>query len=172
MEQYIAQLLEDMLAAHKLPNDDNEQALDEDDEDIEAHFAEVERYLSGDGREEISSIIGFYPEQFPPVERLNESQMERVIVGFRQLMRTHGVAFSTPENLPVALEYRILAGALTRQVYVPLNDSGGGTDNIEFCNYDAEKCPFGHAFCECKDFKFEDDDDMKNFVVNNDDLPF
>jgi hypothetical protein len=175
MEHYITQLLEDMLAAHKLQSEEDKQVLDEDDKDIEAHFARIERYLSGDGWQEISSIIGFYPEQFPPVERLNESQMERVIVGFRELMRTHDVTFYTPEKLPTALEYHILTGALTREVYVPLNGGGdGGTDALEFCRCNVETCPFGYDFCECKDYNFDDDDDddMENFVVNEGDLPF
>ncbi len=172
MEQYITQLLEEMLAAHNLLTknvDDDEQTSDDDDnEDIEAHFAEVERYLSGEGRQEIGDLIGFYPEQFPPVEKLNDGQMKRVNVGFRVLMRSHNVEFSIPEELPVAIEYHLLAGSLKRDVYVPL-DGYRGTDNIEFCSYDVESCPFGSEFCQCKDVKF---DDMDDFETNNDEMPF
>ncbi len=172
MEQYISQLLEDMLAAQQ-PLDEENQVLDDDDldddeDDMEAHFAEVERYLSGEGREKIGDLIGFYPAQFPPVERLNESQMKRISAGFKALMQSHNVAFSLPENLPAALEYRLLSSSLDRDVYVPI-DGSSGTDYIEFCSYDVESCPFGQEFCQCKDFEF---DDINDFEPNDDEIPF
>ncbi len=55
MQTYINQLIEDLCAAHRPENSINRKLIEEN---FEAHMAEFERYMSGEGRQRIRKIIG------------------------------------------------------------------------------------------------------------------
>lgn len=149
MHLYISQLLEDLRAAHKVEAlfDATPHAPNDDEEGMEAHFAEVERYLSGDHDQRIGDVLNLTAEQFPPVEMLTEAQMQAVVEAFGLLLGSWHIDTDLPTDLPVAKAYELLVGgALDEKVY--LADDGFVT--IEFCSYAPWDCKLGE-WCRCKD---------------------
>lgn len=162
MEKYIAQLIEDLLAAQRIEIEPKNNVI----EDIEAHFADIERYVSGDYDQRISDVIGFYEEQFPPIERLNHTQMKAVADAYEQLLNSYGIALDLPNELPIEKRYQLVISTISREVYI--GDSGCIT--LEFCHYDPTDCPLGEEYCRCKDLDF--DDEMGDINYPEKDLPF
>jgi len=169
MEQYINQLIEDILAAHRTKND----YVQKIDDSFEAHIEEVERYLSGEGEQKITDMCGLYTEQFPPKERLNESQMKRVADAYQQMLLCWNIYIYLPEKLPVEMKYELLTGTLERFVFVS-NDEYSHI-GIDLCSYDVDNCPFGSEYCSCKEDIKEwesKSNDTENFESNEGELPF
>lgn len=170
MESYILQLIEDLQAAHRVQDEElagDAANLFEEDEGIEAHFAEVERYLSGEGHQKIAEITGLFPEQFPPVGKLTQNQMLRVVEAFDALLFSWHIRTDLPEGLPIEIAYPLMVSALDKEVFV----SDGGFVTIEFCAYNTDYCPFGTEFCACS--KFDDDfPDMDSYKPTDGELPF
>ena len=163
MDQYLQQLLEDLHAAHKpetefMPPDVSE------DEGIEAHFAEVERYLSGEYDQRIGDVVGLMPEQFPPAQRLTTEQMQQVAKAFTALLFSWHISTDLPDELPIEVAYPLLVTALDKKVYL----ADGGMVTIEFCSYAPWDCPFGEL-CKCEDVEA---DDMTDSKPGEDDFPF
>lgn len=163
MDQYLQQLLEDLRAAHKPETEFMPPALTED-EGIEAHFAEVERYLSGEYDQRIGDVLGLIPEQFPPAERLTPEQMKSVAEAFMALLFSWNITTDLPDELPIEAAYPLLVTALDKKVYL----ADGGMVTIEFCPYAPWDCLFGEL-CKCKDIEV---DDMPDNKAGEDDFPF
>ena len=123
MQLYISQLLEDLKATHKVEESSEKVEFLDENESIEAHFAEIERYLSGEYNQRISDVLGLFAEQFPPIERLTEVQMEEVVKEMKALLLSWRISTDLPENLPVAKAYELLVGALDEEVCLV----GGGS---------------------------------------------
>jgi hypothetical protein len=169
MEQYINQLVEDILAAHRTKYG----YVEEIDDSFEAHIAEVERYLSGEGEQKITDICGLYAEQFPPKQRLNENQMKQVVEAYQQMLESWNIGVYMPENVPIDIRYELLTGTLDHSVYVP-NDEYSHV-GIDLCSYVVDSCPFGNEYCTCKEDMEEwesEGNDMDNFEIDEDELPF
>ena len=168
MNQYILQLLEDMLMAQRPDNDRIAEYSIDSDENLERHFEDVERYLSGDFQQTIASVIGFDEVQFPPVEKLTGEQMKLVVDGFDKLLFSFNITTDLPDVVPIEIAYKLLVGALQREIYV---GDGDGFVTIEFCHYEPADCPYGKEFCRCMAFD-KDVDDMNSFKTDDGELPF
>jgi hypothetical protein len=164
MEQYINQLIEDIQNAQR---PESEHVEEEKEFDIEAHFAEVDRFVSGEGEEPLGEILGFEEIQFPPIEKLNDNQMQRISEAFVECLFSWNITAEIPEEAPISLRYSLLVSTLKKQVYI----QNSGFIHLEFCQYDVETCPFGNEFCQCKDFDI-DFDDMDSFEYKDGELPF
>lgn len=165
MQLYISQLIEDIAAASRSENS-IKPVVQEDS--FEAHIAEVERFISGEGYEPLRSILGLEEIQFPPVERLTDQQMESVVFAFKNCLFSWNVSAELPENIPVSLQYTLLVSTLSKNICV----QDTGFIHLEFCNYCPEECPFGEEYCECKKFDFSQDDDINYNNLKTDELPF
>ena len=173
MEQYICQLLEDLLAAHRRKEDEKpEFFLNEEEKQekgIEAFFEEIDRYVSGDHDQLVKDVIGMIPEQFPPVGQLDASQQSRVSAAYQDLLWSWNIATDLPDALPEAKKYELLMTTLDKRVFI----GESGINHLEFCQYDVESCPLGSEYCTCKDFdQINDEDDMDNFEPSDGELPF
>jgi hypothetical protein len=159
MEQYINQLIEDIQNAQRPESEHVEEEestfLADDLDDLDTHFADIERYTSGEGKTNLGSNIGLEEVQFPPFERITEEQMIRVCEAFHQCLFTWNITAEMPQNLPISLRYKTLISTLKRDVFI----QSSGFIHLEFCHYDSENCPFGLEFCECKNIE----DEYRNF---------
>lgn len=162
MERYINQLIEDLQAKHK-PDSEPMPFSQKEDDDSEALFGEVERYLSGGHEQRIGDVLDLIPEQFPPVDQLSAAQLSELVQAYQYLLFTWNICTDIPENLSLPTAYPLLVSTLDREVY--LADDGFVT--IEFCNYDSQTCPYAEV-CRC-DEKYEA---MKNFIRPEDNMPF
>ena len=160
MEKYIIQLLEDILAAHQV----EKAREDKSSAGIEAHFEDVEKYLSGDYEQKLGNLVDMFKEQFPPAEKLTQRQMKRVSVALEKMFWSYSIYTDLPEKLPIDIAYPLLVSVLDREVYI---GEGDGMIGLEFCSYVRTECPFGEKFCSCKDFN-----GMESFEKTNDESPF
>lgn len=164
MERYITQLIEDLQAKYK-PDSKAKPFSWEEDDDSDALFGEVERYLSGGHEQRIGDVLDLIPEQFPPVDQLSAEHLSHLVPAYQHLLFTWNICTDIPENLPLPAAYPLLVSTLDQEVYL----AEDGFVTIEFCNYDSQTCPFAEV-CRC-DEKYEA---MKNFIRPEDDdaMPF
>ncbi len=148
-EKYIAQLIEDMVAAHKKPKDklsDNTSTLNDINDGVAAHFQEVENYLEFDNELEpkFGEIIELEAIRFPKAELLTEDQMLRILSAFYHLLSTYNISIDLPEELPVHMEYLIAVQILDEAIFL----SEEGHVGWDVCTYESESCPLGE-YCTC-----------------------
>ncbi len=164
MQLYISQLIEDILIAKR---SENTVVPIEIEDSFEAHIAEVERFISGEGEQLLGEILQLEEIQFPPIARLTDEQMTNVISAFEECLFSWNILADIPENIPVALRYSLLVSTLAKNVFV----QSSGYVHLEFCNYWPETCPFGEEFCHCKDF-YLDMSNTDDTSFEEGDLPF
>jgi hypothetical protein len=164
MELYISQLIEDLHSAHRKVQN---VKLSPQEETFESYIAEVECFISGEGYESISSILGLEEIQFPPIERLTEEQMLKVILAFEACLASWNVCLDMPENIPISLQYKLYISTLSKTIDV-LNF---GTIHLEACTYCSDDCPLGE-YCLCTAFENDYPDDMNFNLPNDGELPF
>lgn len=164
MDLYISQLVEDLKAAHNVEEE-------EEDKEITVYdmIDEAELYFSGKNHIEIYKLIGFIPEQFPPVFLLNLKQIRQVLVALTDLLWSYNIDTNFPPKLPDKLKYDLLTEEMYNDIYVDKN----GITGLDYCEFDVKTCPFGKKYCECKWVQYEID----NAPPRNDDdedceLPF
>jgi len=155
MQTYINQLIEDLTAAQSKENAINRKLIEED---FEAHIAELERYMNGEGKQRIRKIIGKKKEAFPPVERLTDQQLNAVSEALLECLYSWNITIDLPKNIPAALQYKVLVDALKYKVVIV----SSGFIHLELCHYDSECCPFGKEFCRCLDT--EEDKKIMNSI--------
>jgi hypothetical protein len=169
MNRYIEQLIEDFRkAAISAPHlsDCNEDIPE--DEALENHFDEVERYVQGGHDEPLSSILGIPSGILPKPEKLNPALLKKLLNEMIALLNSWNFYPDFPEKLPDKMKYRALLDIWDdEQTYMR-----SGQMHIEFCDYNPDNCPFpGYCdFCDGygtdsdtindnRDFDDDDDDD-------------
>lgn len=147
MSPYLHQLLADIRAAHRPP----EEADQSESPSLDAHFAEVEAWLAGEMEEGTHTFgwhCGLETIQFPPVEKLTGAQMDELVQALDCLLFSWNIFTDIPDGVPVETAYRLLVGVLDRSVTIV----SSGMIGIEFCQYEVQECPFGESWCSCRNF--------------------
>jgi hypothetical protein len=167
MQSYINHLLSDIAeACREEPSETYASIAAENDVDaIERYFEEVERWLEREPEHDFSYYCGLQKEQFPPVDKLTNEQMEALSHAFERLLFTWNIGVEMPDKLPISRKYSLLISVLERKVAIVEN----GFETIEFCSYDPPTCPFSE-WCTCKELGIKDDDDVED--VDPDTLSF
>jgi len=143
MRRYIHQLLEDIKNAHR-PRDQKKS-----EPTFEEEMEAVENWAQGRGQipQSLSVQCGLSIEQFPPVERLSEEDIELIMDAFQEMVSTWNLAVDFPENLPLARAYPLLINILSREAwYLP-----GGTLHFDFCTGNAPDCEL-KEYCPCLEY--------------------
>ncbi|MDD4216659.1 MAG: hypothetical protein PHZ24_04910 [Bacteroidales bacterium] len=101
MERYINQLLEDLAEAEANPTPEPDFGTSY--EEFEKVMLEIE-----EGRKmEAKKIVNVSYEELPPVERLNQKQIQKLLVAIFNALSAKGTNICLPsENAPVELVYR------------------------------------------------------------------
>jgi hypothetical protein len=165
MEHYISQLIEDLHSAHR--KEQSVKPSPQEEETFESYIAEVERYISGEGYESISSILGLEEFQFPPIERLTDEQMFKVILAFDACLASWNVCLDMPENLPIPLQYKLYLTTLSQKI----NPVDYGMIHLETCSYNTDNCQLGE-YCHCSAYEDDYPDDMNINFPKDGELPF
>ena len=102
-------------------------------------------------------MFGVEKIAFPPAEKLTDSQALQLVDAIEMLWESRNISPFYPDELPVKLKYTLLVGKWDEEwLFCPSMHS-----TIEFCDYNPEVCPFGEAYCTCKDLDFgEEPDDL------------
>lgn len=116
--------------------------------DLEKTQAELENYLAGNPSVNMYGYFGFDSEQFPPESKLEDEQLKLLCDALCRLWAAYNYTPVFPKTTPPRTLYPILL----QSMHEPQTQVRRGNIGIEFCNYDPEKCPFGNAHCDCKNF--------------------
>lgn len=140
MHPYLTHLLVDIQKGHKQENNAPNQASD----DLEDHFKEIDKWISGDGEQTLSYFCGLKKEDFPPYEQFSEEEVQQVCEAFEEMMGSYGVTVAWPENFPWDRRYPLTVNFLDRAI-TPMNF---GMFCIDFCTGNSEGCELGE-YCSC-----------------------
>ncbi|MDA3892205.1 MAG: hypothetical protein PF517_11130 [Salinivirgaceae bacterium] len=162
MDKYISQIIEDI---GKIVNDDI--IIDKikwqnfDNESV------VEQYLEGQ-QSQLQQIVGLPKESLPPLERLSDDQVSKLLPWLVQLLQHHNYELAFPDILSNRTKYKLLY-----QVWeTDKPKTNYGRIGIEFCSYMIEDCPIPGECKGCeelaKDFKPSEFVDSKiDFDIEN-----
>lgn len=146
MKKYVQHLLDDIRNAHR-PADYFEKAessvISEEDE-LDEHFAEVDRYLNLEAEPNFSSYCGLKKEMFPPSDYYDLKELQKVNVEFQQMMRSWNLEIDLPKNFPPERAYELMLGILDRSVLV----GKYGFQHFDFCTGNPEGCEL-KEYCPC-----------------------
>jgi hypothetical protein len=166
MELYVTQLIDDLKAGHNITDPD--EILPE--ETLEDIVQEAVDMADDDNYIEISKIIGFYVEQFPPIDKLNDKQIERLNLAITDLFLSFYIDPDFPEKLDEKIKYELLKWSMKSHIFTTKYEN----TIIDFCDYSAEDCPFGEEYCQCKQqLDFDNRSGNQNRELPDDfELPF
>jgi len=153
MRKYIKQLIEDIQNAHRqFTKEEAEKA-----QTFEQHIEEVERYIEGEdlSQQPFSYHCGLQKEQFPPVDRLSNEQMNKVCTAFEELLASWNIHAHLPDKIPVEMAYKVLVDLLDEKITIVTT----GFIGWEFCDYEPDSCVF-KEYCTCK-VMFEEMDEQE-----------
>ena len=140
MQKYIDQLIADIKQTIKeidLDTPDTEPTID----DI---LAESERFVENDALVSMFAHFGFKKEDFPPEDKLSDSQVEKLTFAILIMWAIFNYTAVFPDEIPPRLLYPLLC----KRMEEPTLLMEYGHINIEFCEYNPETCPFG-KYCDC-----------------------
>jgi hypothetical protein len=140
-------------ALHQPPAGYDEKASPQEHlDDFEASISEMEDWLHGMAAVNMFEHFGFTPNQFPPAEQLTEEQAQALVDTLARLWAAHNFIPTMPKKTPARRFYPIMLQRMAEPVMLMEH----GVNAIEFCSYNAENCPFGVEYCDCKNICPED----------------
>lgn len=142
MDKYINYLLADIAAATaSLPV--HVMSFEEEEE---IPFITADEEAKGAPRELLGDLTGLKPEWFPPADRLSESQIQLLAEALADCLDAHSFIVNFPAGLPAPVRYQVLLAELKKEVPVLQYNIW----QLDFCEYEPRRCPFGEAFCQCQ----------------------
>lgn len=168
IEKYVRYLIADIITATK-----NVPVFTIEEPDEELPFITMEEEEKGARREPLGEWMGIMQEWFPPVERLTEKQIGRLMNAMNRCLHAYGFLPHFPSGLPLYKQYQVLVEYLSRQVPILVFNSY----QIDFCAYEPPSCPFGDQFCQCKVYekwitRFEEEDELIDGLVEERESPY
>ncbi|MBU0764183.1 MAG: hypothetical protein KJ607_05045 [Bacteroidetes bacterium] len=146
LNQLIAQLHEAAANAPAIKEagnaSDPDDGDDDIDNDIQADFHYIDQVLYGEERP-LSEILGIQSEYLPDDSKLTDEQVSLVAKEAEALWKAYHYIPVFPEGLPYRLRYRVMRESWdSPQVFFEY-----GSLEIEFCDYEQERCPFP-GYCD------------------------
>lgn len=140
MDRYIEQLIEELANAEANPISDNDLA--QSYEDFEKQMQAME-----DGQKiKSESLIGISYEELPPVESLNNMQIQKLLIAIFNALSAKGTKISVPGNgVPVEIVYEEIRDMFKEGLY----EMPGWT--IDFCSGWCPCCKFGDYCDSCRE---------------------
>ncbi len=143
MHPYIPHLLADIAAAHRTDIPHEEEA----EQTIEAHFEEIEKWVSGEDAEHtFGYYCGLNSEDFPPAGQLSDIEMKMIRKAFEEMMHSWNHGIDLPKKLPAAFAYKMIVESLEMKT----NIVNTGYMSFDFCSGYAPGCVF-KQYCPCLD---------------------
>lgn len=156
MQSYIKYLLQDIKNAERNGKDNLSHSYSPS---FEQEEREIERYISGEGRQTISYFTGLDKEQFPPKEQLSDSDIKLILMAFNEMFKTWNASIEYPEEMPLRERYDFLRNSVLEECFTPINI---GCVHFDFCTGNPSGCAWG-KYCKCS----EDYNDIINKINCN-----
>ena len=173
MQPYIQQLLDDISAAHRPEEPEQEDGSpvpSETEEErairqMEEHFAEVERFINEDPPHNLSYYCGLSPEQFPSEEQLTGEQVSAIVDEYLKMLGSWNIDTDIPLELSDRKAYTLLISLLHEHFHI----DRWGISTWSFCECNPPACAYGeHCFCRGLEWlddlpEGDEDDVMREF---------
>jgi len=134
MERYVEQLIEELRSAHKTKGVSEYSEFEGDDEPIVT----------------MVQLTGIAPTAFPPVEKLSESQLQKLSEELIALIESYNYIINLPKRLPPGIAYQMLLSRWNANI--PYVRHGLSALGWMFCDDDPETCGMNEwcdwLFCE------------------------
>ena len=144
MNELAALLIKDIKNAYRLEGN----IVEETEQTLEDHFAEIENYLSGsDSGPTFGDHCGLESQYFPPADFFTDGELLLICSEFDQMMLTYNLTVERPENVSISLVYAAIIKTLDTQTSI----SSHGTLHLDFCSGYAPDC-FWKEYCHCLEF--------------------
>lgn len=150
MHHYITHLLADLRDRHdKQPPPVDYRLLHPQYVDVPDEIKYVVEWENAP-EQTFEALFDLSPEVFPPAEKLSGSQMQAVLEGVFALWAAWNIYPVLPDNIPVEILYGVVVNYWRNESIHYVSE---GNLHLEFCSYDVNDCPWGSAYCTCKDFE-------------------
>ncbi|MCB0534835.1 MAG: hypothetical protein H6574_24225 [Lewinellaceae bacterium] len=120
--------------------------------ETEAAIGEIENWLHSKPAITMFDHFGLEAEQFPPAEKLTEAQAHPLVDALVRLWVAHNFLPTLPNKAPARIFYPMMLARMAEPAMLLEH----GMNGIEFCDFDPEGCPFGEAWCDCKEYLSHD----------------
>lgn len=144
MHAYLKHLLNDIENAHNIYDKELEQkafmAMD-----LEAHFQEIEAWVTGEGQKPFKHFCKLSKEDFPPADQLTKEDIWMVCDAFVSMLDSWNIGVDIPENVPPSFRYNLLIGLLENTCLPPRM----GRFFFDFCTGNTNECELG-TYCPCR----------------------
>lgn len=150
MQNYVNELIQDIRKAswNIRPPRDIWEGVDPDYEVELEDLSFAEKYYYGE-IEPISLITGIDAILLPSPEKLSDDQMAQLSEELEKLLRNYSFVLEFPDKFPLDLRYPIIR-EFWNEDHVALSF---GVNNIEFCDFNEEECPFPGYCNTCKEIE-------------------
>lgn len=159
MEQYLAQLIEDIhkaISNIRPPYKIGELSEANPDDELESEDMSYAEKFPHRTKKSISKITGIDFKRLPPVQNLISGQQALLTTELEKLLQMFHFRLNFPENYPANLRYPFIL-KFWKEKHVPLSF---GDNHIELCDMNEDECPFlGYCtICEevATQMKFDD----------------
>ncbi len=147
MKAYVKYLLEDIQAAFRPDDFFKSEMKDNSQDPMEAHFAEIERWLNQDSEPTFGSYCGLKREDFPPLDFFTQRELKAVVSLFEKMMFSWNLTLDVPRKLPVTRKYELMMDILETPTLIVEN----GFTGFDYCTGNPEGCEL-REYCSCIKF--------------------
>jgi len=148
MEKYLKLLIETLREAYNQKPSPRYLELPKEMESLR-DVIDMEMSMQED-EHTLESIFGVSQLYFPPVEKLTDRQVKRLVKEILALWRIYHYEADLPPGIPARYAYPVLLSCW--KITYPVLKGSGGVWHIELCHYDPKECPFPQEFCQCKNY--------------------
>ncbi|MEP0710315.1 hypothetical protein [Algoriphagus sp.] len=144
MKSYVKFLLEDIRFAFMPRDHFSSKSKSESNDDLDEHFAEIERWLNMDSEPSFGSYCGLKRADFPPKEYFTQRELKEVVMLFERMMFSWNLTLDIPRNLPIARKYELMMDILDKPTLIVKD----GFVGFDYCTGNPEGCELGE-YCPC-----------------------
>ena len=155
MQAYLNQLLADLQAAeHRQPPPIDYRLLHPEYADVPDELAYVVEWEQAP-EQSCEELFGIRAEAFPPVEKLTDEQAVQLAEAILKLWAAWNIYTDIPEGVPVRICYQVLTDFWRDETLCYVSE---GRISLDLCSYDPQECPWGEAYCTCRELEEELED--------------
>lgn len=146
MQNYLTQLLRDIQFAK---NNISTTIVESDISEFDWLSPEEDERLAP--KKSLEEWTGIRKEMLPPVEKLNSTQLSKLLKALKELLSDNNCHFVTQIKVPELIEYRTIRG-MWKQEHAMMK---WHLNFFDFCKKNTKfgECHLGEQYCHCSFFK-------------------
>jgi hypothetical protein len=159
MQNYVNQLLADMVAAKKnLPAEINYTLLYPDHPAYKFGLDYIVEWEMSPSYT-MDELFGIKAEQLPPAEKLTDEQIAQLLKGIYDLWQAFNYSPDSEFHAPPRVFYTVIKNYWATQ---SVQYEKYTLIELDFCSHNTDLCVWGNDYCKCKDEVSETMEDYKS----------